>query len=419
MREIARDFHAFRQHVFGDAALLQRLSAITPLDALIGSAAHEGAALGYPFSATDVLAEVQRVRRDWIEQWIAPQPVEPDQHQSADTDHESRADFTGWLPIRLFIRHDSLWVDWCYAGTRRLREPFFTGDVQSLLSQPFNLAFRRYTPIGALVTWAEQLREHGTYAPLKAVIAHVSRCGSTLVTQMLAQLPTHRVLSEPPMLDVLLNIRHQWPQVTREQQVAWLRALVVVLGHGGSAATTLVMKLDAWHILELDLLKEAFPNASFILLFRDPLAVAASHMQQPTSYMIPAASNSMPWTPPHDAAIWNSSERYLAAVLGKIYETGAAACERGAARAIDYRSLPDAVYEGLADTFALPQEATAMAALKQRAAQHAKRRDESFDAAADAARNQAVSEILRDAISASCAASYARLIAAASIRPNG
>jgi len=34
-------------------------------------------------------------------------------------------DFTGWLPIRLFVVDAALWVDWCYRGDTQLRAPFF------------------------------------------------------------------------------------------------------------------------------------------------------------------------------------------------------------------------------------------------------------------------------------------------------
>lgn len=412
MSESARDFQAFRRHVFSDAALLQRLLAANTMQALLSAALQEGSAHGYQFVATDVTSEVNRTRRDWFEQWIAPAANDAPNALPHSLESDC-ADFSGWLPIRFFVRDSRLWVDWRYAGARRLKQPFFTGDVMSLLTTPFNLAFSRYTPIEALAQWAATLRERGQEAPLNAVIAHVSRCGSTLVTQMLTQLPTHRVLSEPPMLDMLLNAARTVPQTTREQQVTWLRSLLTVLGQSANDESVRVLKLDAWHILEIELLQAAFPAADFVLIFRDPQAVAASHAKEPSSYMMPGASSGMPWSPPHDPAVWSNSDRYLAAVLGKIYQAGVDACERQGVRAVNYTDLPDSVFAGLAETFCVPPDATAQAPLKQRAAQHAKRSTEAFDANADHLRTAASSVVLRDAVDASCAASYARLMDAA------
>ncbi len=407
------DFTAFRELVFSDVRLRQRLLDCATIDVLTARAVSEGAARGLEFSSAAINAQVNTARKDWLEQWIAA-PVSADTIEPSPANRVGHSkDFTGWLPIRLFVRDATLWVDWCYSGTRRLQAAFFSGDVASLLAVPFNLAFRRYTPIDSLLKWAAVLRAGREYAVLKAVIAHVSRCGSTLVTQMLAELPTHRVLSEPSMLDVLLNIRRRQPQITRERQIEWLRALMIVLGHGATGETALALKLDAWHILEIELLQAAFPSAAFVFLFRDPQAVAVSHALQPTSYMIPGASNCMPWLPPNDAEIWNSGERYMAAVLGKIYEAGAAACDAGLARAVDYRCLPEIVCHELAETFGVPSETAATAALTHRAFKHAKRGNEVFDAVADSARSEGASATLRNAVSERCAASYARLEAAA------
>ena len=317
-------------------------------------------------------------------------------------------DFAGWLPIRLFVKDETVWVDWCYRGDASLRAPFFQDDAQRLVSLPFNMAFRRYSPIAELVTWARRSAGKLRVAPLKAFVAHVSRCGSTLVSQMLAHQMTHVVMSEPPMLDVLINIRYRLPQVSREQQIEWLRALVYALGQTPQQERHLVIKLDAWHIIEHELLTAAFANVPWIFLYRDPVEVAASQLSQRASYMVPGMVSAISRLVDAQASVHVPAERHIAAVLGKFFAAGARVCEEGGALAVNYRSLPTALWTTLGDALGVAGDAASVASLQTEAGRNAKRPRETFTP--DAARKQsAASAALREAVLASCSASYERL----------
>ena len=87
----------------------------------------------------------------------------------------------GWLPIGTSWWHDQLYIQWSYFGKQRLREPFFQGSVQRCLFKPFNQLFRYMTPITSLPDW---LQDYPGLRP-SGFIFHMSRCGSTLVSQML------------------------------------------------------------------------------------------------------------------------------------------------------------------------------------------------------------------------------------------
>ncbi len=318
-------------------------------------------------------------------------------------------DFTGWLPIRLFVKDGTAWVDWCYRGTTPLRAAFFQDDVQQLLRSPFNLAFRRYTPISDLVTWAEKTSRHTRHAPLKAFIAHASRCGSTLVAQMLAHQPTHVVMSEPPMLDTLLGIRAQLPDVTHEQHVRWLRALVFALGQAPVNETHLVIKLDAWHVLQHDLLSSAFPGLPWIFIYRNPVEIAVSQLNQRASYMVPGMVAAMTQQIPVAEALLMSQEAYIAHVLGRIFSAGAAACERSGVRPVDYATLPGVLVDELLPLLGLGSDDATVAALRATATRDAKSPTMGFSS--DSARKQqSATEQLRAVVSAHCQDSYNRLL---------
>jgi hypothetical protein len=319
-------------------------------------------------------------------------------------------DFTGWLPIRLFPHDGTLWVDWCYRGTHRFCESFFRDDVHVLLRQPFNLAFRRYTPISALVDWAATAQGRVPLAPLKALIAHASRCGSTLVAQLLAHLPTHVVMSEPPMVDVILSIRSRLPQVTRDQQVLWLRALIVALGQAPGGERHLVIKLDAWHVLDWGVLQAAFPEVPSIFLFRDPVEIAASMFTQPSAYMaagMATAYNRDRHDAGNEAAM--RMEDFIARDLGKVFAAGAELSEAASVIPVAYPSLPEAVWTRLREVLGLLGTDGELSQMLQTAAVDAKSPTLSFEP--DSARKQReTSALLRELVTAQCAAPYARLL---------
>src|SRR5262249_57696026 len=90
-------------------------------------------------------------------------------------------------------------VDWWHLGGVRFTDPFFEQTIATAMAHPFNLLFRPATQLRALAAPATpELRPAG-------LIFHMSRCGSTLVAQMLAALAGNVVLSEPTPLDHVLR----------------------------------------------------------------------------------------------------------------------------------------------------------------------------------------------------------------------
>ena len=94
----------------------------------------------------------------------------------------------GWLPVRASWHANQLYVHWSYFGDRPLREPFFESEIHRANFKPFNRLFRYSTPIAKLGDW---LREHPALPP-SGFIFHMGRCGSTLVSQMLAAIARSR-----------------------------------------------------------------------------------------------------------------------------------------------------------------------------------------------------------------------------------
>ncbi len=255
----------------------------------------------------------------------------------------------GWLPIRIAAQATPPFVDWCHVGTRRFTEPFFEQTIEQCLRHPFSLLFRHQTSLDALPEW--QARRPGL--PPSGFIFHMSRCGSTLIAQMLAALPSHIVISEAPPIDALL--RAPLPGATDERRIAWLRGLLSALGqrrNGGERR--FFMKFDSWHTLALPLIRRAFPDVPWIFVCRKPVEVMVSQMHRRAAHMVPGAfSMESPGLDAADAARM-SPEEYCARVLGRICSAALAQLRADpGGRVVNYTELPEAVPSSLAEYFQL------------------------------------------------------------------
>ncbi|RON02894.1 sulfotransferase family protein [Pseudomonas brassicacearum] len=290
----------------------------------------------------------------------------------------------GWLPIRVWQQAGEWRVDWCWFGDNPLRQPFFRDAVDEALRLPFNQAFRRQTPLSRLSDW--QTISPGL-AP-SAFIFHASRCGSTLICQMLAQLDNHIVISEPPPLDALL--RSALPPAERN---AAIRGLLSAYGQPRRGVEQrLVIKLDAWNIGELKRLRECFPETPWLFVYRDPLEIAVSHLRRPGLHMVPGLIGASALD---DGAAFEGREDFIARRLGELLQLGVEHCREFSGLAVNYRELPGAMEGRLAAFFALntEQQTLVFSAVNQ----HAKQPVETFVADSEGKQREA-SPLLRERV---------------------
>jgi hypothetical protein len=253
-----------------------------------------------------------------------------------------------WLPVRLAWQDAQGTVDWCYTGAERCTEPFFAETVQRLLRHPFNQLLRRQTPLDALA----ELYERAPGLQPTGFIFHMSRCGSTLVAQMLATLAQNVVISEAAPIDAILRADAHATGVTDEQKQRWLRWMLSALGRPRRTRERhYFIKFDCWHTLALPLIHATFPTVPWVFLFRDPIEVIVSHLSH-------RGAHTLPWTvaPPlfdieADEALQLAPEEYIARVLAAICRAALAHQHTGRALFIDYRQLPHAVESLLPEFF--------------------------------------------------------------------
>jgi Nif11 domain len=382
----------FCAFVLDDVALQEKLRDSDDFQGFAALVVDTARRCGFSFTAEDVSAAMRERALDLM--------GVPDRRV-----RETTLPPAGWLPIRASWQDGEPCVQWSWFGGKRLTEPFFEGSVQRALFKPFNRLFRHVTPIGRLGEW---LRDHPPLRP-SGFIFHMSRCGSTLVSQMLAALAHNVVISEANPLDAVVRTRHARPDLSEDLHALWLASMIGALGQPrGGDERHFFIKLDSWHTLELPLFRRAFPSVPWVFLYRDPVEVLVSQATMPGAQMVlgvigPGLSGigSAPHRP----------EDYYAQVLAKICEPVLQHVTEGGGLLVNYRDLPAALWTTIMPHFGVPVNDCDRAAMAEAARFDAKMPRSPFAADADA-KQQAATEPIRIAADQWLGELYRRLEAA-------
>lgn len=126
--------------------------------------------------------------------------------------------------------------------------------------------------------------------PPKGLIFHVSRCGSTLFTKALARSPRNLVINQGGPLQegfwAAITDHWQHPPEINDRNIHMLQNLVRLMArrrrpeyeHG-------FVKFISWNVIYVDLICAAFPDASALYLYRDPVEVIANVLQETTAVL--------------------------------------------------------------------------------------------------------------------------------------
>ena len=310
------------------------------------------------------------------------------QQASVDADRD-RLPPRGWLPAQARWRDRDLVLDWAYLGSRRLCEPFFEASMLRCRSKPFNRTFRYAAPIDALAGW---LQANAGLAPT-GFIFHMSRCGSTLVSQMLAAMPHTAVISEAGPIDAVVQARLTRPDLDLAQHAAWLRWIVGALGQARSGEERhLFIKLDSWHALALPLFRMAFPTVPWIFLYREPLDVLVSQLRRRGTHMVPGliAWDAFGFEAPECA---EEPEAYCAEVLKRICDGVLRDFAPDTALLVNYQELPAALWSAILPHFGVACGADDRAAMADVARYDAKSPERLFTDDTDSKRDAATDRI--------------------------
>jgi hypothetical protein len=271
-------------------------------------------------------------------------------------------------------------IDWAHFAGAPLSEPFFTESARRAAARPFNRLFRHVTRIGDFVRQAEA----GDSLAPDGFIFHMSRCGSTLVAQMLAALPGVVMVSEAAPLDAVVRLGAPEP----------LKAMVAALGRRRSGdESRYFIKLDFAHALALPLFRAAFPGTPWLFLYRDPVEVLVSQMRMRGTQAL-----TRPDLPPEESC---------AQLLAAVCEAAVDEIGRGGGLTVNHAALPGAMARILGH-FGIACGAAEEALMAPASRRDAKSPAAEFAADAEAKRTRATAAVRR-AAEAHLAAPYRRL----------
>lgn len=256
------------------------------------------------------------------------------------------------VPAGLILDDVQPLVEWRAGDGERFPEPFFEETLRRYRRGGGEAAT---TPLAALEIDGQQPA---------ALVFHISRCGSTLVSRMLAALPGHLSVSEAPVFDDLLR---RLPDASDAQRIAWLRGAAAALAASQERTPErLFIKLDCWLIFHLPLLRRAFPDAALLFVHRDPVEVAVSLMRMPSLTLVRDVVTPAQLGLTEDARNALTREETIAAVLGAFFRE--AADQRAHLTSIAYPALPGVLLDHIPGlTFTDAERALMLAAADESA----------------------------------------------------
>jgi hypothetical protein len=321
----------FRRRLFFDAALRERayqaLEPVEAVDEFCGGAAKLGREYGYDF--------------DEIDAAVAMRQALPFREAAAT----ATPDLSDWIPVKVYARNGRPFAEWIARSGCDFKFPFFSQSVLAALRRPLCRFSRCELPL-------DRMQSAAPITP-SGLIFHVSRCGSALVSQMLATLPGAAVLAEPAPLDETIQLSLDGA-LDFDQRLEWLRWIATALGDAQAAASgRYFLKLDAWHIHEFRLLRAAFPETPWIFLHRQIEDVVASQMRIPGIHAMPGAIDPRILRMSIDDIVKYDRRTWCERVITDFIDAAEAFRSDAKGLFVDYAELPRAVWERIAPHFGL------------------------------------------------------------------
>jgi hypothetical protein len=367
-QSVQRAFDAFRAMILADAGLQDELQAYDDVASFSARASILAGQRGVGLTA-DVLSAA--LRHD---------PLGLSRRSEACPSSASPGQ--GWLPVNISPMSEELCVDWAYFGAQSLIEPFFEGSVRTAFRRPLNRLARYRTRLADLPQWTKL---HPGLEP-SGFIFHMSRCGSTLVSQMLATDARNIVISEAAPIDKAVQI----DRATGDEQGQLLASAIGALGQKRSdRQCRYFLKFDSWHTRALPMFRRIFPSVPWIFLYREPTEVLASQRLRPGMHMVPSlVPSSLFGLEPGDGI---PSEQYGASVLNRICEAVLLPYSDGGGLLVNYSELPQAVWTKILPHFGIAFSDADRAAMSDTALYDAKTPGMTFSPDAGAERRKTMS----------------------------
>ena len=221
--------------------------------------------------------------------------------------------------------------------------PFYTEHITRLKGQLLAALVQPKTLLAVILNWTDFLPN----VTPSGFIFHVSRCGSTLVSQSFAALAQCRVLSESPLLtQVLLD-----SNLSETEKAKTLRLCINLQGRLYGSERHLIIKWNAWDLQFWPLIQKQYQNVTVLLLVRDPVEILASHQKSAGFHMVKLHHFDL--FPELVGAAELPILEYRSAVLQLLLKYCLVISTSRHVLMVDYSELLPAICEKIADWFAL------------------------------------------------------------------
>jgi hypothetical protein len=178
----------------------------------------------------------------------------------------------GWVPVQFIIKSGEISFRWMDFSSVDIAEPFFRQTVKKMVT----LGNKTETS-----TVQDLIRIGSSLAPIRpaCLIFHVSRCGSTLLTNALRGSRNCVALSEPKIITDLFHFCPELPSPVQELKDSILQSVMNLYAAYQGTQQNIVIKLASWNLLNLHAFQRVWPETPCILLIRDPREVIISNLK--------------------------------------------------------------------------------------------------------------------------------------------
>jgi hypothetical protein len=280
-----------------------------------------------------------------------------------------------WIPYKLISEDRNQLCCWLNTNGEKFTEPFFHETIGKITTTHRKAWKNSVSELNMLNIWATDM----DFIPPTAFIFHVSRCGSTLLTQMLGTDEQNIVLAEVPFFDALLRLPYQSSKISKEEISPLLSAGLKFYGQKRTGVEKqLFIKVDSWHIRFYKELRMLFPDVPFILLYRTPDEVLVSHQKLRGMQAVPGVIE--PEVFGFDAAdLTGNLDAYMSKVLERYFEAYLEIAENDPlSMLLNYNEGIGVMMEKLGDFTGITFNEEQLALMNERSKYHSKNPNEVF-----------------------------------------
>ena len=180
--------------------------------------------------------------------------------------------------MRLFKKNNSYFVEWLRRDQIKFTDPFFGQTVDRIRSKGGRRAVKIVTDVDSLLKFSTQTK-HTCPA---AFIFHISRCGSTLLSQVLSQDSKNLVLSEPSIFNDISLAKSLSVSMKLALFVAAIEAFKAAMLDGEGRIIIKFASSTEW----LRHLQKIYPKSKFLIVYREPVAVIDSNLRGPPDRLL-------------------------------------------------------------------------------------------------------------------------------------